>query len=136
MVLRCFYFLFGTDDSQATQEPPSEDGDIIKEKKRRKDKRTTSERKRAKKEKSAAASTKTDWVQISNISWLLFFSLFIYLMFEEYFHNVNIIIIKNETLFFDAFFIITTLKHVWSMKDFYFLQSSLAVWIFYTCRQA
>ncbi|XP_015774120.1 PREDICTED: uncharacterized protein LOC107352303 [Acropora digitifera] len=48
------------DDSQTTQEPPSEVGDIIKEKKRRKDKRTTWERKRAKKEKSAAASTKTD----------------------------------------------------------------------------
>ena len=60
MVLRCFYFLFGTDDSQATQEQLPEDGDIIKGKKRRKDKRTTSERKRAKKEKSATASTETD----------------------------------------------------------------------------
>ena len=103
MVLRCFYFLFGTDDSQATQEQLPEDGDIIKEKKRRKDKRTTSERKRAKKEKSATASTETDWLQISNISWLLFFSFFINLMFDESLHNVNMIIIKNETLLFDAF---------------------------------
>ena len=60
MVLRCFYFLFGTDDSQATQEPLSEVGDIIMEKKRRKDKRTTSERKRAKKEKSTTASDQND----------------------------------------------------------------------------
>ena len=65
MVLRCFYFLFGTDDSQATQEPLSEERDIIKEKKRRKDKRATSERKRAKKEKSAAASAQNDSLQIS-----------------------------------------------------------------------
>ena len=54
LVLRCLYFLFGT------EEPKTEEGDMVKEKKRRKDKRTTSERKRAKKDKSVAASDQND----------------------------------------------------------------------------
>ena len=77
LVLRCFYFLFGTDDRKATEEPKAEEGEVVKEKKRRKGKWTTSERERAKNEKSTSASDPNDWVKISSISWLLLFSFFI-----------------------------------------------------------
>lgn len=38
IVLRCFYFLFGTNDRKATEEPKTEEDEVVKEKKRRKDK--------------------------------------------------------------------------------------------------
>jgi len=38
LVLRCFYFLFGTHDRKATEEPKTEEDEVVKEKKRRKGK--------------------------------------------------------------------------------------------------
>lgn len=34
LVLRCFYFLFGTHDRKATEEPKTEEDEVVKEKKR------------------------------------------------------------------------------------------------------